>query len=201
MIESKNPGGSSPLTRGQRRLRFGRSSAFGLIPAHAGKTPTSCSAPADTEAHPRSRGENSERASRAIHSAGSSPLTRGKRVVVNGQIASQGLIPAHAGKTRRRAPSRWACRAHPRSRGENDTDCPMSFSFRGSSPLTRGKRPNRRRGALSARLIPAHAGKTVVCGVSCPRIRAPPRSRGENPAMTPAAKPGSGSSPLTRGKL
>ena len=32
----------------------------GLIPAHAGKTSTPCSALADTEAHPRSRGENGQ---------------------------------------------------------------------------------------------------------------------------------------------
>ena len=50
----------------------------------------------------------------------------------------------------------------------------------GSSPLTRGKRLDRRQRALRGRLIPAHAGKTVP---SCHRrrsARAHPRSRGEN---------------------
>ena len=34
---------------------------------------------------------------------GSSPLTRGKRAEVDPKEASDGLIPAHAGKTERRA--------------------------------------------------------------------------------------------------
>ena len=70
----------------------------------------------------------------------------------------------------------------------------------GSPPLTRGKLVIAAIAALVARLIPAHAGKTL----STMRVRsftqAHPRSRGENPP--PIAVEGSypGSSPLTRGK-
>ena len=51
------------------------------------------------------------------------------------------------------------------------------------------------------RLIPAHAGKTMEIITSKPVTGAHPRSRGENHvAATPRAE-GTGSSPLTRGKL
>ena len=50
--------GSSPLTRGKQTELLGHAVRRRLIPAHAGKTPTPCSAHAATGAHPRSRGEN-----------------------------------------------------------------------------------------------------------------------------------------------
>ena len=111
--------GSSPLTRGKpcgsprpRRCR-------GLIPAHAGKTPPYCRRyyargliPAHagktcecgylrclTRAHPRSRGENEAAIQAGADTAGSSPLTRGKRRGLRGGSGEGGLIPAHAGKT------------------------------------------------------------------------------------------------------
>ena len=50
------------------------------------------------------------------------------------------------------------------------------------------------------RLIPAHAGKTWICGQTASQAAAHPRSRGENQmSATPTVK-GEGSSPLTRGK-
>ena len=71
----------------------------------------------------------------------------------------------------------------------------------GSSPLTRGK-PDREMDALdAARLIPAHAGKTVAFEVSGEGARAHPRSRGENTGVVMVASALDGSSPLTRGKL
>ena len=111
--------GSSPLTRG-KRPQFGLFRPVSrLIPAHAGKT---MSAPADCldqQAHPRSRGENSPCGMCRLRRLGSSPLTRGKRFADAYDRLGNGLIPAHAGKTRCR---RRRCRrrsAHPRSRGEN----------------------------------------------------------------------------------
>ena len=91
----------------------------------------------------------------------------------------------------------------------------------GSSPLTRGKHPTRRRLPLGKGLIPAHAGKTLgqhhtyrlerahprsrgencTPGTSVPITQGHPRSRGENRIAVPRASNRSGSSPLTRGKL
>ena len=90
--------------------------------------------------------------------------------------------------------------AHPRSRGENAEPKRDPLGVAGSSPLTRGKR----RGCDGTRrrrwLIPAHAGKTSR--LSCPsrRLRAHPRSRGENTSQAASVSRSIGSSPLTRGK-
>ena len=70
----------------------------------------------------------------------------------------------------------------------------------GSSPLTRGKRLTESLLPLVHRLIPAHAGKTVLGMDYISQPWAHPRSRGENvhSRVTPHAH--AGSSPLTRGK-
>ena len=51
-------------------------------------------------AHPRSRGENLVGMLLDANDKGSSPLTRGKHVESRLRGLRQGLIPAHAGKTR-----------------------------------------------------------------------------------------------------
>ena len=91
--------------------------------------------------------------------------------------------------------------AHPRSRGENTKKADRSKIHRGSSPLTRGKRANLLRILSQSRLIPAHAGKTPRLLVSVRVRSAHPRSRGENGGGDVNPYEGSGSSPLTRGKL
>ena len=152
-----------------------------LIPAHAGKTHPPGAGGQGREAHPRSRGENVSLERPSGRSRGSSPLTRGKlasSVVVQGL---DGLIPAHAGKTRKAG---GQCR-----------------ESAGSSPLTRGKRPQgtARRGGRG--LIPAHAGKTTATWPPPSRSPAHPRSRGENWQWIAGIATEVGSSPLTRGKL
>ena len=131
--------GSSPLTRGKLKSGRRRHCTVRLIPAHAGKTPISRGRVTSSRAHPRSRGENSIVVGMVREGMGSSPLTRGKPRSARASNSPRGLIPAHAGKTTARQsppPSSWA---HPRSRGENATACPISVEKRGSSPLTRGK--------------------------------------------------------------
>ena len=151
-------------------------------------------------AHPRSRGENLAWSSIACTARGSSPLTRGKRVACAGLRRCVGLIPAHAGKTRRPVRSRSSSRAHPRSRGENVLAISSKRSGSGSSPLTRGKHGADRGPGVQPGLIPAHAGKTDGWTSSESRTAAHPRSRGENFRGMSVALLGGGSSPLTRGK-
>ena len=155
--------GSSPLTRGKSGSKGLSTSREGLIPAHAGKISSATGDHLDTEAHPRSRGENAASERRARAWKGSSPLTRGKFVGAYTMTGVGRLIPAHAGKICLRA-GRWRYRrAHPRSRGENgrvatsatevaahprsrgeNFDCePAAPDDVGSSPLTRGKSPGR----------------------------------------------------------
>ena len=152
--------GSSPLTRGKRVHALARSFFLGLIPAHTGKTSPRRPCPHHAGAHPRSRGENIVSRLIAPRAIGSSPLTRGKRSVGVGPPEFDGLIPAHAGKTR--GPPAGVSRgtAHPRSRGENPRGPCRCPSQRG--------------------LIPAHAGKTSMTWPLTRTARAHPRSRGEN---------------------
>ena len=112
----------------------------------------------------------------------------------------QGLIPAHAGKTRSTASSTRSPPAHPRSRGENRCACLGVRVVPGSSPLTRGKRELFGADAERRGLIPAHAGKTVEGGAHEVRLPAHPRSRGENGRRACTWWCSLGSSPLTRGK-
>ena len=192
--------GSSPLTRGKPRAGPRRRRASGLIPAHAGKTARVTRLHRHQRAHPRSRGENGFARLEGGGVRGSSPLTRGKPPPSGRYQAVPRLIPAHAGKT---TPARCASEgpgAHPRSRGENCSSSTHTRSGRGSSPLTRGKRVDRRSPISCPRLIPAHAGKTVSRACRALVHAAHPRSRGENVTVVLSTVTRLGSSPLTRGK-
>ena len=111
-----------------------------LIPAHAGKTHAKRSGSKPRKAHPRSRGENPALVTMDEIWKGSSPLTRGKLSFLHGHATAPRLIPAHAGKTSPGRRSHPYCRAHPRSRGENQQAAIEEQKAKGSSPLTRGKR-------------------------------------------------------------
>ena len=192
--------GSSPLTRGKRFRVHGRRRGHRLIPAHAGKTLSRANSSSSLRAHPRSRGENMVSDGKVSLEDGSSPLTRGKRPRKRPGKRPSGLIPAHAGKTAIEEFDLPYEPAHPRSRGENASSIPRAREMPGSSPLTRGKRRSGTPTGRTARLIPAHAGKTFGGSLSSLPMTAHPRSRGEN---TRRADPGTtfiGSSPLTRGK-
>ena len=93
------PAGSSPLTRGKRPDHRRRHGGRRLIPAHAGKTLGQAPKSGIRGAHPRSRGENYAYRVVGVMLAGSSPLTRGKRLGEAVAVGRVGLIPAHAGKT------------------------------------------------------------------------------------------------------
>ena len=173
---------------------------MGLIPAHAGKTKTSTVSRSAVGAHPRSRGENLGHTAARAGLEGSSPLTRGKPRRTRRNAQAVGLIPAHAGKTIVVVFASLACAAHPRSRGENPISLGNNSPDTGSSPLTRGKLCVFRGVRLRARLIPAHAGKTRQPRGRRPRLRAHPRSRGENRSVVTVHLIMWGSSPLTRGK-
>ena len=137
--------GSSPLTRGKHGHGTHSHGHHGLIPAHAGKTAAESVSQNEAPAHPRSRGENDTEFCAGVVGVGSSPLTRGKRVLLRTGGAGDRLIPAHAGKTHALRRQHEAGPAHPRSRGENAVVRPLTSLSVGSSPLTRGKRRGCRR--------------------------------------------------------
>ena len=193
--------GSSPLTRGKPCRTGNTRPCLGLIPAHAGKTRSSRVPYSRSRAHPRSRGENYPHAEMSSNHPGSSPLTRGKPEKITQHMGHEGLIPAHAGKTRPGTSCSVTRGAHPRSRGENHCGAHESGRRGGSSPLTRGKPWLLCSERSPRRLIPAHAGKTCVHERRGESRRAHPRSRGENSRMSSRTLRPGGSSPLTRGKL
>ena len=131
--------GSSPLTRGKQGADAGGEGRAGLIPAHAGKTLSALIDGSGQKAHPRSRGENFLTALDAPELAGSSPLTRGKRLLMVHLLDLQRLIPTHAGKTAPLSLPWDPTGAHPHSRGENKDNAHEVQAHLGSSPLTRGK--------------------------------------------------------------
>ena len=192
--------GSSPLTRGKPRAGDGFEGSVRLIPAHAGKTARRSRPAWAARAHPRSRGENAKAAYVYTLKVGSSPLTRGKPTLHRCQQGRRRLIPAHAGKTLRSCAQRTPRRAHPRSRGENESAFGAVHSSSGSSPLTRGKQRDSLDWLSPPRLIPAHAGKTPTLRYASASARAHPRSRGENGSGAVVGAGAGGSSPLTRGK-
>ena len=130
---------------------------------------------------------------------GSSPLTRGALRFRPRAPLLLGLIPAHAGSTNVAAAHQGADWAHPRSRGEHLRGLRLLLRLRGSSPLTRGALLNREERSRAGRLIPAHAGSTLVRLRMTLVPRAHPRSRGEHVDGLTLADEVLGSSPLTRG--
>ena len=154
-------GGSSPLTRGKHGMRGPLRRPLGLIPTHAGKTPSYGDSATAAGAHPHSRGENGLLLRGVDRATGSSPLTRGKRSAAPTRRRTVRLIPTHAGKTRRATKRAVPSRAHPHSRGENSCTTRSGAASQGSSPLTRGKHISLQIEILQLGLIPTHAGKTA----------------------------------------
>ena len=113
----------------------------------------------------------------------------------------RGIIPALAGNTRQLHPRTATFSDHPRSRGEYFGRHFNPFLVPGSSPLSRGILFAERPDIVSAGIIPALAGNTVVLQDSEFCIRDHPRSRGEYPFHHVKCKRVIGSSPLSRGIL
>ena len=191
--------GSSPLTRGARGHPHWVCGAGGLIPAYAGSTSYADTAGACVWAHPRLRGEHSNRRCNGCATGGSSPLTRGALPAWWARREQRRLIPAYAGSTLGEVSAWSPVWAHPRLRGEHARPFLSVLGKGGSSPLTRGApRPvehdDRRLG-----LIPAYAGSTPACPPTPRTARAHPRLRGEHTQNPPGGHRRGGSSPLTRG--
>ena len=91
----------------------------GIIPAHAGNTCLPVSPAASSWDHPRACGEHKLLTSLLKKRRGSSPRMRGTRRQLFHDIQFGGIIPAHAGNTRRPVVRPTWCRDHPRACGEH----------------------------------------------------------------------------------
>ena len=152
--------GSSPRVRGKPIEQQFLRARVGLIPARAGKTPSTTSPKKARPAHPRACGENIKTTAPPAIEAGSSPRVRGKLPARSVHVPAPGLIPARAGKTSGGWSSPCAWSAHPRACGENSPHYFHKAPAAGSSPRVRGKQQGLQGALHRARLIPARAGKT-----------------------------------------
>ena len=93
-------------------------SSMGIIPALAGNTQQDGDKPPKAWDHPRSRGEYLPNLFNKFSQKGSSPLSRGIRVLIIQVNLLAGIIPALAGNTVTDIEHTAKRRDHPRSRGE-----------------------------------------------------------------------------------
>ena len=171
--------GSSPHTRGAPTFSAIDSPPLGIIPAYAGSTGLRRRRCRGRRDHPRIRGEHDKDQHTQSMIMGSSPHTRGARLVVAGDGVLRWIIPAYAGSTPR-AGRVCACRRdHPRIRGEHGPPVVENQVAGGSSPHTRG--------------APALASQAHSIALDHPRIR------GEHVEPSEMLTAQNGSSPHTRG--
>ena len=192
--------GSSPRVRGKREHGSWLPTIPGLIPACAGKTPSTRATRPCGPAHPRVCGENLAGAGIALVGTGSSPRVRGKLLVHRRHEDGAGLVPACAGKTTGWPLVRGHVQAHPRVCGENLLPFDADDTRAGSSPRVRGKLAGRGRVVVGRGLIPACAGKTLGSCCRFRQCRAHPRVCGENEGSAVVNFQARGSSPRVRGK-
>ena len=149
--------------------------------------------------HPRSRGVYALADEAEYQWGGSSPLARGLRHGHDQILRPEGIIPARAGFTLRKASDGSVGRDHPRSRGVYRARRQHRPRGRGSSPLARGLLWVIVAVWRAIRIIPARAGFTVRMSLSVMMGPDHPRSRGVY--MVPAGRSHywRGSSPLARG--
>ena len=180
---SRSPGDAlTPHARGLHPWPARRHQVHGIIPAHAGFTPSTTGAATGWSDHPRTRGVYSLAAADLLTKMGSSPHARGLPVGAHRACGGRRIIPACAGFTafwRAGGPRRAD---HPRMRGvyrvnglDDEVDgriIPACAGFTlslvggepdsGDHPRMRGVYPHhlvtQRR---SARIIPARAGFTA----------------------------------------
>ena len=172
--------GSSPRVRGKPIEQQFLRARVGLIPARAGKTPSTTSPKKARPAHPRACGENIKTTAPPAIEAGSSPRVRGKLPARSVHVPAPGLIPARAGKTPTSPPDRTRSWAHPRACGENDAAAEGAWVPVGSSPRVRGKPVQVIPDIRLVGLIPARAGKTAMRTGAGADTGAHPRACGEN---------------------
>ena len=130
--------GSSPRMRGTRRTDFCCFRPCGIIPAHAGNTPTVTDEDKQYRDHPRACGEHLDRYVLQTGTKGSSPRMRGTLGLQACGNCLLRIIPAHAGNTEHCSFVYRLCRDHPRACGEHPPERSFFMAYRGSSPRMRG---------------------------------------------------------------
>ncbi len=191
--------GSSPHTRGASGAGSGFRCGRRIIPAYAGRFSRRGLRATRVGDHPRIRGALRVGGGGYGQGAGSSPHTRGAYLARDRVCGGGRIIPAYAGRLRRRPRRPLSSGDHPRIRGALRSFCSAVRVSAGSSPHTRGASRRRRRPVRPARIIPAYAGRLVGVCVLTPRRWDHPRIRGALSAPGGGLTVSGGSSPHTRG--
>ena len=171
--------------RGKRGDGSSSRRAGRIIPAHAGQTWFKAGDAINSPDHPRACGANKNDARSSLPLAGSSPRMRGKPVGKRHLATLRRIIPAHAGQTKSCTSHNMTRPDHPRACGAN-VKSPSIFTFLlGSSPRMRGKLVMMTRDVMVGRIIPAHAGQTLLVMAATHACPDHPRACGANTVAVP----------------
>ena len=129
----------------------------------------------------------------------SPPLARGALDRALGQPRRRGLTPACAGSTATPSRRGWACRTHPRLRGEHARVVGVRSAGEDSPPLARGAHDGIGRAGIGGGLTPACAGSTPTARNLRRRTWTHPRLRGEHGRWITTSTASWDSPPLARG--
>ena len=130
---------------------------------------------------------------------GSSPRMRGSLPALPAITTSYGIIPAHAGLTRRRVRDTAERGDHPRACGAHAALALLSSSRLGSSPRMRGSLEDIEWIDASEGIIPAHAGLTRSTRLVAAASWDHPRACGAHDVDGNKTSMSTGSSPRMRG--
>ena len=173
----------------------------GIIPAYAGSTGSGRRRRPSYADHPRIRGEHFRAFRPDRPENGSSPHTRGARLLPGRSPGILRIIPAYAGSTATWRRTGRLRRDHPRIRGEHPLEIDSLSTEKGSSPHTRGALQLVDFRVVRAGIIPAYAGSTLEHHSASFTARDHPRIRGEHTTVYERTIEQEGSSPHTRGAL
>ena len=149
--------------------------------------------------HPHTHGELLENGCYSVYRGGSSPYTRGTRILRLSVLLRLRFIPIHTGNSDYVL---WDCfyyMVHPHTHGELAGVVFIGCPLGGSSPYTRGTQEMYRTKSIGLRFIPIHTGNSLVEDVRAFAEAVHPHTHGElcNPMIIIHYL--SGSSPYTRG--
>ena len=172
--------GSSPRMRGTHLHKWHVLEFRGIIPAHAGNTPSSRWSETGCRDHPRACGEHLVRPAAGKVAVGSSPRMRGTPHAPPHATPDCRIIPAHAGNTNTNMDPNHGSGDHPRACGEHELLKKQPEPGVGSSPRMRGTLCARDFAVQPYGIIPAHAGNTYLINASKVFQRDHPRACGEH---------------------
>ena len=193
--------GSSPRMRGSLRFRNIIPAFQGIIPAHAGLTRSLYHRQKTYRDHPRACGAHAYSSTSPDSCGGSSPRMRGSPSRAVLLVRCLGIIPAHAGLTRKVTDPDGKVRDHPRACGAHGASLYFEPEHGGSSPRMRGSHGSQRSISELPGIIPAHAGLTGRTMQSWQSGRDHPRACGAHRCKEILLLPVKGSSPRMRGSL